>query len=78
MTTEEKLEIIEKYGKVHIDSRSRQFSETGNLYEYEISILCNGGAIYRTGETRNNAIERMYYYLKGNVSNEVDYLGQFP
>lgn len=65
MLPEEKMEIIEKYGECRIVHReTRPFSDTGCLYEYEITVQSDGGSIYRTSETHNNAVDRMYSYLK--------------
>lgn len=65
MTPEEKLAIIETYGKCSVESRPRPMTETVTLFEYTISVDSSGSnAFWRTGETRINAIDRMYAYLQ--------------
>lgn len=71
MRMAEKLKIIETYGGCVIDSRSRSLSETVRLYEYEISVHGKQGAIYRTGDTYSNAIDRMYLYLKSLMRDSI-------
>lgn len=80
MTPDEKLKVLETYGKVTIDSRGVPFSETGMLYRYNIAVeSTNGvdfpsGSFLRTGNTRDDSIERMYSYISAYMFEMAVYL----
>jgi len=70
MTTDEIIAVLESYGAVTITEDSRPFSETGKLFEYHIEV--RGVKTYlRTGQSRLDAIGRMYNYIEGYMLDEV-------
>ncbi len=75
MTPEEKLAIIETYGKCSVETRPRPVAETVTLFEYTISVDSKNNVLWRTGETHNNAVDRMYMYLKLLMGFEIKHGG---
>jgi hypothetical protein len=72
MTPDEKLAIIETYGKCSVETRPRPVAETVTLFEYTISVDSSGdNTLWRTGETHTNAVDRMYMYLQLIMAAEI-------
>lgn len=71
MLVDELMVVLKTYGDVTIEEDTRPFSETGKLFQYHIEV--HGTSTYlRTGQTRIDAVCRMYNYIKEYMLDEVD------
>jgi len=70
MTTDEIMTVLETYGTVSVTEDARPFSGTGKLYDYHI-VLRGVKTYLRTGQTRLDAIGRMYKYIEDYMLDEV-------